>query len=88
MFGLEGQKKKKSGEEFVFDLEKELKDPAKQKEIRANIDDKIQKIKEYLRSGDEQEEFDRFGLLLQGYTSLLKILSRLTAPTNPKGKAQ
>ena len=79
MFGLEGQKKKKA-EEFVFDLEKELKVPKKHQEIKAHIEERIQRLKESLRSGDEKDEFDRFGLLLHGYTSLLKVLARF----NPK----
>jgi hypothetical protein len=80
MFGLEGQKKKKPGEEFVFELEKDLKNLKKNKEIRQKVEERIQKIKETLRSGDSQDEFDRFGLLLHGYTSLLKVISRF----NPK----
>ncbi|MBA2368241.1 MAG: DUF5398 domain-containing protein [Candidatus Protochlamydia sp.] len=80
MFGLEGQKKKKPGEEFVFELERDLKNPKKNKEIRQKVEERIQKIKETLRSGDSQDEFDRFGLLLHGYTSLLKVISRF----NPK----
>jgi hypothetical protein len=79
MFGLEGQKKKKPIEEFVFELEKELKNPKKHQEIKARIENRIQKVKDHLRSGEEQEEFDRFGLLLHGYTSLLKVLSRFNA---------
>ncbi|WP_042280597.1 DUF5398 domain-containing protein [Candidatus Protochlamydia sp. R18] len=80
MFGLEDQKKKKTSEEFVFELEKDLKNPKKNKEIRQQVEERIQKIKEALRSGENQEEFDRFGLLLHGYTSLLKVISRF----NPK----
>ncbi len=76
MFGLEGQKKKKSVEEFIFDLEKELKTPKKHQEIKARVEARIQKIKDHLRSGEQQDEFDRFGLLLHGYTSLLKVMSR------------
>lgn len=79
MFGLEGQQKKKKTEEFVFELEKELKDPKKFQEIKAKIEKRIQKIKDSLRSGDDQEEFDRFGLLLQGYNAILKIMSRTKA---------
>lgn len=82
MFGLEGHKKKKTAEEFVFELEKELKDPTKSKEINQRIEHSIQKIKEALRTGEDQEEFDRFGLILQGYQSLVKIISRLTTPKN------
>ncbi|CUI15979.1 putative needle chaperone SctE [Candidatus Protochlamydia naegleriophila] len=80
MFGLESQKKKKPVEEFVFELETELKNSKKNKELRQKVEERIQKIKEALRSGENQEEFDRFGLLLHGYTSLLKVISRF----NPK----
>lgn len=80
MFGLEDQKKKKKAEEFVFELEKELKVPQKHKELKQKIEGRIQKVKETLRSGESQEEFDVFGLLLHGYTSLLKVMSRF----NPK----
>lgn len=77
MFGLEDQKKKHP-EEFIFDLEKELKNPQKQKEIKARIEAKIQKIKESLRTGGEQSEFDSLGILLHGYNALLKVTSRFS----------
>jgi hypothetical protein len=76
MFGLEDQKKKKPSEEFVFELEKELKNPQKHKEIKERVEGRIQKIKEALRTGDNQAEFDRFGLLLHGYNALIKVMSR------------
>ncbi len=79
MFGLERQKKKKPNEEFIFELEKELADPAKHKEIKTRVEQRLQKIKEILRSGDDQVEFDRFGLLLHGYNSLLKVMARSTS---------
>ena len=78
MFGLEDNKKKKKPEEFVFELEKELQNSKKHKEIKAGVENKIQKIKETLRAGDSKEEFDHFGLLLHGYTSLLKVMSRFS----------
>jgi len=81
MFGLESQKKKKPrGEEFVFELEKELKNPVKHKEIRDRLEKRVQKIKEILRSGDDQEEFERFGVLLHGYSALIKVMTRCTSP--------
>lgn len=76
MFGLEGQKKKKPTEDFVFDLEKELKDPKKYQEIKQKIEARIQAVKQVLRAGESQEDFDNFGLLLHGYTSLLKVIAR------------
>ncbi len=77
MFGLEDKKKKKL-EEFVFDLEKELKIAKKHQEIKAKVEQRIQEIKRILRSGEEKEEFDDFGVLLHGYTSLLKVMSRFS----------
>lgn len=78
MFGLESGKKKKVPEEFFFELEKELKDPVKSKEIRERVDKRLQKIKERLRTGDDQMEYARFSLLLLGYTALNKVMSRVT----------
>lgn len=75
MFGLEDQKKKKN-EEFTFDLEKEFKTAKKNQELKKKIEAKIQRLKEVLRGGENKEEFDKFGVLLHGYTSLLKVMSR------------
>lgn len=75
MFGLESQKKKKQ-EPFVFELEKELKDPKKNREMKQKVEERVQKIKNTLKTGENKEEFDRFGVLLHGYTSLLKVMAR------------
>lgn len=75
MFGLEDQKKKKL-EPFVFDLEKEMKDPKKYKEMKARIEARMQRIKTILTSGEDKEEFNKFGILLYGYASLLKAMTR------------
>lgn len=76
MFGLEDQKKKKDNE-FIFELENELKDRAHYNRIKTQIDSRVQLIKETLRSGESKEEFDRFGMLLHGYTAFLKVMARL-----------
>lgn len=81
MFGLEDQKKKKQSKEFTFELEKQLLDPKKQKEIRGQIEKKLLRVKETLKKGTEKLDFDRIGVILQGYASLLKIIDR----TKPKG---
>lgn len=79
MFGLEDQKKKKKNDDFTFDLENELKTPKKHQEIKKAVEGKIQKVKEVLRGGENKEEFDQFGILLHGYTSLLKVMARFVA---------
>lgn len=77
MFGLENQKKKKN-EDFEFELEMELKAFKIHQEYKKKIEERIQNIREVLRKGDNKEEFDKFGVLLHGYTSLLKVMARLT----------
>lgn len=78
MFGLEGQKKKKKSEEFVFEFEKEVLKPEKQKEVMERLEKRIQKIKDSLRGGENQEDFNQFGLLLQGYIALVKVMTRVS----------
>ncbi len=79
MFGLEDQSKKKKAEAFTFDLEKELGEAKSRNQIRLKTEKAIQNIKELLRNGEDKDEFDKLGVLLQGYTSLLKVISRVPA---------
>ncbi len=78
MFGLEDQKKKKKADEFIFELEQELKIPKKHQEIKKRADNRLQQLRDMLRSGGEKEEYNRLGVLLHGYASLLKVISRVT----------
>lgn len=78
MFGLEKDKGgKKKQEIFVFDLEKELIDRKRQREVLNKIDDRVQQIKTILRAGENKELFDKLGVLLHGYASLIKVMSRI-----------
>lgn len=74
MYGME----KKPGQKFDFDLEKEIKEkPARGKEILAKIEKRVQDIKKKLREGQNEKDFDRFGILLHGYASLQKVLKKI-----------
>ena len=75
MFGLE---KKKKPVHFEFDLEKELKDDKRQKELMHKTEKHIQEIKSALRQGGDQKVFEHLGLLLHGYSALLKVLTNAT----------
>lgn len=79
MFGLEdssvGKKKGKKGD-FTFDLEKDMKNLKKFREVTSTIQGRVDKIKTLLRSGENKESFDTLGVLLHGYQSLAKVLSR------------
>lgn len=78
MFGLENQKKKNKEDEFLFDLEEEVKVRSKYNELKKKLEDRVQQIKGILRSGEAKEDFDQFGSLLQGYTALQKVMGRMT----------
>ena len=82
MFGME--KKPKEGKAFTFDLEKEIKNMDRQKELAARIGDRIQKIKDLLHKGSKKEEFEELGVLLNGYHALAIVLGRATQ--EPKKK--
>ena len=73
MFGLE----KKGRKPFEFDLEKEIKKSSKKKEeLLKHIESRTGELKKALREGKASENFDQFGLLLQAYASLHKVLEK------------
>ena len=74
MFELE----KKPREPFQFDLESDLKkDPQKAKELLKEVDERIGQLKNMLRQGAENEDFDEYGVLLHGYAALQRVLKRI-----------
>lgn len=74
MFGLE----KKGKALFEFDLEKELKaQPTKVTEMLKKVEEIIQEIKTSLRAGSSGEDFDQLGVLLHGFASLQRVLTRI-----------
>lgn len=74
MFGLE----KKERALFEFELEQDLrKDPLKAKELLKKVETRVQSIKSALRQGAESEDFEKLGALLQGYTGLQRVLTRI-----------
>ncbi len=79
MFGLENKKSDDLPNDFVFDLEKDLNDEKKNKELKKLAEKRIQSIKVTLRSGSVKDDFDQYGVLLHGYASLLKVLMRFKA---------
>lgn len=76
MFGLEGGNSQKQPQTFVFELEKEFKDPEVRKKIHERVLSRLQLIKEQLRQGKDQETFNVLGHVLHGYVSLQKVLER------------
>jgi uncharacterized protein Veg len=82
MFGLGEEKKKKAAEPFVYELEKEWKDPQKMRAAQQNIQLRLGQIKSLLRAGGSKEEVAKISTLLNGYGAVLKIMARSEAKKN------
>lgn len=78
MYGLEKDKEKKGKpQQFHFDLELEIQDrPERGKLLLEKTEHRIQEIKHALREGANNQEFDKLGILLHGYTALQKVLKK------------
>jgi hypothetical protein len=74
MFGLEGKDTEKV--DFSYDIEKDLRDPKKSKEIKEELETRILNLKNLLRQGEDKEMFDTLGTLLHGYMAMKKVLER------------
>lgn len=84
MFGLEDQKKKKKSDEFIFEFEKEAIDLNKKKDLTDRLSTRVEKLKEILRGGENQENFEQFAVLLQGYLALVKVMARVSQKKQPQ----
>ena len=67
--------KKKKPVPFEFDLEKELKDTNRQKELLHKAEARIQELKVALRQGSDADTFEKLGHVLHGYSALLKVVT-------------
>ena len=74
MFGLEN--KDTETVDFSYDLEQDLKDPTKAKDIKIELESRVQKLKDLLRKGEDKEVFDQLGSLLHGYMAMKKVMER------------
>jgi hypothetical protein len=75
MYGLG----KEAKERFAFDLERDIKTkPGRAKEILTKADERIHEIKNLLREGLNEKDFEQLGILLHGYTALQKVLKKAT----------
>ncbi len=73
MFGLE----KKKNKPFEFDLEKELKNNKRRKEVLSICEEKTQNLKQALREGEASEHFDQCGIIMQGYAAVAKVVKKV-----------
>lgn len=69
------KKDKDSKPFFEFPLEQDLKDETKTTKMIENVENQIKAIKKVVKEGSKPEEFENLGVLLHGYSALLKILN-------------
>jgi len=72
MFGME--EKKPVAKEALFQLEEELSNPNKRKELADLAVERMVRIKELLSSGSDGETVQKMGTLLQGYVAFKNIV--------------
>lgn len=80
MFGMEKKGKKKVGgtEDWEFDLEKQLKNTSEMRTVKTQTEERITRLKNLLRQGEDKQMFDNCQTLLHGYLALQKVLGRVT----------
>jgi len=76
MFGLEKGKKKGEVADDVYELEVELQDAGRRKELATHVENQIQKLKKGLREGGNKETVDAMGVLLHGYAAFQNLIQR------------
>ena len=77
MFGLEDDKRGKK-KDFRYDIENDMQDPEKKKQLLEKIQDRLQQVKAKLREGEEdQTKYDQLGTLLYGYVALMQVAKKV-----------
>lgn len=77
MFNMKKGKDQRKATDYAFDLENDLKDPAKLKAFKQQMEEKVNQIKSILRQGEDKKMFDDAQTLLHGYLSVQKVIQRL-----------
>ncbi|SFV98938.1 DUF5398 family protein [Chlamydia abortus] len=78
MFNMENTAAKEDRSSHqLFDLEKDMQDLSKAQEIKANVQDKVQKLHVSLREGSDKASFEKQQIVLAGYLALQKVLGRI-----------
>jgi SPX domain protein involved in polyphosphate accumulation len=70
--------KEKEKQKFLFVMEQDIKEkPTYAKELSDKANQAILDIKQALRTGAKEEEFDRLGILLHAFTAFQKIVKKV-----------
>lgn len=81
MFGLEkaANKKQADKDKDLYDFEVRVRNLAERRKLTTHIKNQSQRLKEALRKGENQEEYDQLGLLLLAYLALDKLVEKIAS---------
>lgn len=77
MFGM-GEQKKAKLPAWEFDLEKDLKNPSEFRKTVDQINDQTQKLKNMMRQGLDNRNYDQSQKLLAAFIAAKKVCERIT----------
>ena len=77
MFGLKKESSGDSKDNYQFDLEAQLKDPAELRAMKEKIEARMALLKGLLRKGDDKQTFDQAQTLLHAYMAMDKVFDRV-----------
>lgn len=67
---------------FRYELENEMADPNKRKALGERCTSIVNNLKSKLRDGLDTKEYENGMVILSGYASLLKVVSKIKIKTN------
>lgn len=74
MFGMGSQGKPL----FEFDMQRDFREnPEKAKKFLEDVDKSIEELKALLKKGASAKDLDSYGILLQGFSALKTVISRV-----------
>jgi hypothetical protein len=77
MFGIKKGSSQDSKDNYLFDLELELKEPGQMRAKKEQIETRIAQLKALLRVGGEKQIFDQAQTLLHAYLAIQKVFERV-----------
>lgn len=77
MFGMEKQAASPKATGYQYQIEQDLQQPAKRKEILNLVDNRLVELKNSIRQGTDKEVFEKTNTILQGYIALKRVISKI-----------
>jgi hypothetical protein len=77
MFGMKKESSQDSKDNYLFDLEVQLKEPGQMRAMKEQVETRVNQLKTLLRAGGEKQVFDQAQTLLHAYLAMQKVFDRV-----------